>query len=92
MLGRIEKNEHPHKRRGGRIGTPWPLCRAGLSFNAAVASMKHSKEVTKMPRAAIAAEAVSDRCMEHWQASEATGDDAGLEALVEFFGADVWVL
>ena len=95
VLGRIAKSEHPDKRRGGWIGDPWPLCRAGFSFNAALAKMKQAKELSKMPRAEVVevvAEAGSDECMEHWRDSEATGDDVGIEELVEFFGADAWVL
>jgi hypothetical protein len=45
-----------------------------------------------MPRAEIVAEAWSDECMEHWQGGEATGDDVGIEELVEFFGADTRAL
>ncbi len=92
VFGRIAKSEHPVKRRGGRIGTPWSLCRAGFSSNAALAMMKHVKEVSNMPEEEIVAEAVSGERMEHWQGSEATGDDVGMEKLVEFSGADVWVM
>ena len=96
VITRIREGEHPDRRRGGRIGPPWPIGRANAGSEAAFEELAGRKSIgltgllgrVKARDSVDGAMGAQEAMEDSWPEGQDHPDDFGLDDLVQFFGAE----
>ncbi len=89
-MSRIRDGEHPDKRRGGRIGLPWPIGRKHSGTEAAFECLDERRRGGSSGIFGRGCTSISGELTpgDRWLEGEGYPDEFGLEDLLQFFGAE----